>query len=240
MGRTELGGSCTGALDCVDGLECVTDVEGQSVAGGVCTVQCAAIRDCPGDLLCATFGSRASSYCVERCSPGVGGTGKCHGRDDFACVSQEPPHTCRPSCSVHEQCPGGFCDLITGLCTSTEPTGAPLGAACTRREDCTGYCLNRSGDRMGFCSQSCVLDGIDACGPDGDCIWKSTENGGAGDLGACGQLCNCNDDCRRAGSVCRVANNPMKGFAGYCDWATRPGGAPPLPCGGSAGADGGP
>jgi hypothetical protein len=144
---------------------------------------------------------------------------------------------CLPACSGDFDCSSGqYCDFLAGMCTPGKSTGLAIGASCdpsATNDPCNGFCsaiddAGKIGECEGFCALSPNLTG---CGWDG----KSTANAaclfgtplspandlGLNDLGICGALCDCNDDCKVQTEVCiddsgKNAVQQIWGRAGYC------------------------
>ncbi|RPI58837.1 MAG: hypothetical protein EHM50_10080 [Lysobacterales bacterium] len=139
---------------------------------------------------------------------------------------------CLPQCNSNQDCGGGlYCDPSDGSCKTTSTTGKPVGATCTQNldagvDDCKGDCIGFVHDSSGspftyMCAEKCTLGASPSCGWDGPgtgspapaaCLFVSTvilDNGGSGvgDVGSCGQLCNCNSDCLNSALVCESFGN---------------------------------
>jgi hypothetical protein len=157
---------------------------------------------------------------------------KCRGRTEVACrpffddVGNFTVSACHPQCNSDTDCGGGLsCNPRTGTCTSTPPAGKGLGETCVQVADggveqCQGTCIGfvHSSGQNPFtymCAESCTLGALPSCGWDpttltpapGACLFVSTtilDNGGAGigDQASCGQLCDCNSDCKNPDLVC--------------------------------------
>ncbi len=142
---------------------------------------------------------------------------------------------CLPSCGSDAGCsPGLFCDYTSGLCQQSAPTGKDFNAACDPNgaaDECAGGICFETYDvpSEGTCSGLCNLGNPYSCGYDGQgqadsaCLFgtilsgNQTENG---DLGYCGQLCDCDDECSATGELCRPFDEPVLEElwlrAGYC------------------------
>ena len=202
------------------------------------------------------------AFCFESCSFGPQGLmafdpNKCHGRQEVACsplaISGRP--TCLPQCNSDQDCPSGrFCNPTTGLCHDVAVTGDPVGSKCDPGADtCRGECISfpfMNGGSTQMCFERCVTGALPACGWNGPgtgpadafCVYAYTEvlNGGGpglGDIGSCGQLCNCNSDCRNPDVQCEPINNAQfsqsVGKLGICQEPN--GTSPGLPCAVDAG-----
>ncbi|HEY3234294.1 MAG TPA: hypothetical protein VGJ84_06240 [Polyangiaceae bacterium] len=126
---------------------------------------------------------------------------------------------CMPQCNDDQECPAGFhCDLGTffgsshgvGVCTDKPLEGLPTGAICDLNaltDPCRGQCLGNTGDTQGICYDGCTVGATVACGWDmtgpapAACV-TLYRNTGAGDVGGCLQLCDCNADCGGTGVIC--------------------------------------
>jgi hypothetical protein len=155
-----------------------------------------------------------------------------------ACVSGECNlvlTVCLPSCGSDADCDAGlFCDYRTGLCGEAPPTGKGFNEPCDPNavvDECTsGYCsASYEVPTTGTCSGFCNLGNPFSCGYEGDgkadaaCLFSTVLSGNqseVGDLGSCGQLCDCDDECSAAGEVCRPFNDPtfeeLWQRLGYC------------------------
>jgi MYXO-CTERM domain-containing protein len=207
----------------------------------LCTVSCAnhGQTDCDRvdtGSLCASDANGAFAFCYESCTSGAsaGDEAKCHDRVDFACI---PPQTigggfCAPMCRGDFDCPGRVCDPTSGLCANAVSGTLPVGTACDPTAsvtNCIGGCatLGSGAPTMdnSFCTSTCTLGRPGACGqsltmtgpqPVG-CVFKVSSNATDGDLGDCGQLCDCDSDCTNPGFVCHSnALAPKSGHSGAC------------------------
>lgn len=109
---------------------------------------------------------------------------------------------CFPVCTSDAACGDGlFCNYGTGLCETSKPPGAPMGAACDPNgaNTCAGFCLCIDASCMeGFCSGECTHGPYDGCGEKegtGLCLLVYSDDPGEGDLGACVGYCDCDGDC---------------------------------------------
>jgi hypothetical protein len=122
---------------------------------------------------------------------------------------------CIPTCTNDAGCGNGrYCDLNTGLCVSTKPTGKAIGEACDatlKVSDCaSGECavFDTPTGTISFCSGTCTLGVTNNCGynPQTDakrgagCIEPQFNDPGVGDIGFCVQLCDTDSDCAQAAS----------------------------------------
>ena len=159
-----LGSACESALDCMDGLSCVTPVGAEpgrpGPAHGICSTGCSSDQDCgpfwygPFQAyppVCAELAGAA--LCLEPCPVGALflDVDKCHGREEMACqpsgrgVAQDgfPLGVCTPQCTLDRQCGDRFCNAALGLCVDEPVTGDAVGAGCDAEAlepTCAGYC----------------------------------------------------------------------------------------------------
>lgn len=266
-----VGKACTKDSDCATGLFCATVSSNDMVFGGpangVCTADCSTNTDACAAVdknsICVTFNTSGSvAFCLETCTLGTPARGelKCLGRTDMGCADTgfgDGSGFCSPTCRGDFDCNGRVCDLSNGLCTdATKIVGTkPIGSPCdpnSATEVCKGgFCLTMPGGG-GMCSGFCTL-GTAGCGEDPTamrldayCLFTFDPNlTDVGDQGFCGQLCDCDADCRLTGSVCAPDQSLQAGSgrSGYCtpkattDGSTVAG----TPCGEDAGvkSDGG-
>ncbi|HVJ16403.1 MAG TPA: hypothetical protein VM686_13270, partial [Polyangiaceae bacterium] len=131
---------------------------------------------------------------------------------------------CLPNCGSDADCDDGlFCDPLTGLCMEDPPTGKGVNEACDPAADpdecASGYCsVTYMHEDEGTCSGFCNLGHPFSCGYTGEgkadaaCLFGTVLSGEAsevGDLGVCGQLCDCDDECTATGEVCRPFGDPV-------------------------------
>lgn len=232
-----LGRACATDATCGTnaGLTCITD---PAVPHGLCSAACTVNSDCEklsAGSLCNT------DLCIEGCSVGSGAATKCHDRGDFSCQFFDTVKTtdlcsndddcpsssvcdsgtcltvitaCQPNCASDDDCTGGFCNIGTGFCQSTKPSGLAVGSSCKpgmMPDPCAGMCIGDSAGTFSLCSGICTFGVLGGCGwngtgkADAGCLFvpryvKSSPD--AGDLGYCGQLCDCNADCRNPTAKC--------------------------------------
>jgi hypothetical protein len=247
-----LGASCGSAVDCRKGLDCVapdsTAINGEGPSGGMCLAQCAVGHDfcksVDATSKCITLydGGTPSdpsddvSYCLPGCKLGTqpNELDKCRGRVDVVCTQETTGAStgyCRPACRSDVDCNGRSCDLRTGLCTDRAPSGSPIGSACDPTgTTCAGTCIQHGGGYT-ECSGICAYDTAGCGQTDAKpplqyfCYLDPATNSGAGDLGSCAKLCDCDTDCGRPDAVCEP--KPIKsatGRAGVCGSVTFPSG----------------
>ena len=258
----ELGRTCSSDAEC-GSLSCIkpsdTTLDGFGVTGGVCTASCDGDATVCGkyktgsvcvDLNPATNGGKV---CLESCTADDAGV-QCSGRTDVACLSLKDSatgtmvNTCQPVCSASTNCGTSFCDLGSGLCTPTQPTGdtGTLGTECTgdggTSTTCEGACKPfvdpGTQQTLVSCSGLCSLGSI-GCGWDGAslpgnvaCAWAADPNNqtiGAG--GFCVELCDCQTTCANPSFQCTEFPQYLKGvydpkWVGYCSPPSNPDGTP--------------
>src|SRR5262249_38376803 len=96
---------------------------------------------------------------------------------------------------------------VDGLIEAMTPRDATAPTA----QVCDGLCVQLN-DKSSVCSHPCVFGETSECAPAsgglrrGGCVFV-TENGTVGDLGYCGELCDCNDDCIEPTFVCDAFDN---------------------------------
>ncbi|MEB2314280.1 MAG: hypothetical protein OZ921_11040 [Sorangiineae bacterium] len=152
---------------------------------------------------------------------------KCFGRQEVSCrgyftnpeagTGTPDVFLCSPTCNFDTDCgSGSFCNGGTGHCAAAKPAGLAMGAACNPQEavdPCAGSCIRFGDDEdKGICSGVCTigtLGGPGACGSDptpnskqtAGCIFVQRQSEGNGDLGFCGNFCDCDSECAD-GLVC--------------------------------------
>lgn len=162
---------------------------------------------------------------------------------------------CLPQCNTDSDCGGGqACNPKTGLCTTTTAAGLSIGSSCDPFADaCKGSCeeleTTLPGIPVAACTQKCTLGAYPSCdwlGPGtgpapAACLYASPGvaalgGPGIGDLGYCGRLCNCDDECL-AEYECIPWSGPdapsFEAFfqrTGYCGVNPEPGDAAVTPC----------
>jgi hypothetical protein len=234
-----------------------SEIFGGGPAGGLCAADCSAdptiCQKLDTNSICVSFSdaSDGPAYCLEACTVGASGatTTKCHGRVDMACDDQGSPTVgdgfCRPTCRSDADCGDRKCGLGTGLCVdASEITGTlPIGSPCdpnATKDPCSGVCvpLTQATNGPGMCGGLCTLGAPGGCGADTSsseppaavCLFGLTDaTPDSGDLGLCGQLCNCDSECKASGRVCRPftadGEADQLGFPGYCGGSTDTDGA---------------
>lgn len=103
------------------------------------------------------------------------------------------------------------CDRLNSVCVGTKREGNGLGEPCDPENEvtaCEGQCVTVNG--LNQCSHRCAFGASSDCqGTSGDagssqaglCVFPEA-TGSIGDVGFCGQLCNCNDECTHPDAVC--------------------------------------
>ena len=181
----------------------------------------------------------AQAYCVESCTPGAPDATeqKCHNRKDMACADPRDQGLgyCKPTCRGNFDCGSRVCDLADGTCVDKiDPSRKlPIGTKCDPNADvdpcqgaCVGIVTNDSGTAdIGFCSGFCKLGEQNGCGfdpqaktVDAFCLYQTSQAADFGDLGFCGQVCDCNDDCLSPDFICTAVNglSDLIGRGGAC------------------------
>jgi hypothetical protein len=122
---------------------------------------------------------------------------------------------CQPACASDDDCASGsFCNIGNGTCQTEPLKGKKVGEACDagnqQPRGCQGFCIGGGGD-VTMCSGLCTFGvragcGWDGTGPaDAGCLFVPpyiNQDIGAGDVGNCAQLCDCNSDCRNGDAQC--------------------------------------
>ena len=231
-------GFCTG--DCSKDSDCEALSPGSLCAqgdqGGFCLQGCTVgnssrTTKCQGrdDFTCQLFAVDESGTVCSRDSDcaAVG--------PSYFCISETCVATaCMPTCASDAECGTGFCDLSNGLCVEQKPTGLEVGSACdpnAATDPCSGMCIGDSQGTFALCSGFCNLGLAATCGWDGTgkadaaCLFAPAFNDmpAAGDVGFCGQLCDCNSDCRNPKFSCVALSDAEAKFvkrAGFCTAAS--------------------
>jgi hypothetical protein len=173
-----------------------------------------------------------AALCFEACSLGATSETKCHGRTHTACAPVEGAPAgnafCRPLCANNDECESAACDPAHGVCTQDKATDRTFGLRCGPVSDsagehdagsdldggsdhltgpiCDGLCVQLN-SAPSLCSRRCVFGGAHECAPAsgglrrGGCLFVAT-GGSIGDLGYCGELCDCSGDCIESSFVC--------------------------------------
>ena len=184
---------------CLEG--CITGVAGEPKCHSRSEFACSLLGLIPGTTTCDTSDDCGAN---QLCST--------------ASVCGDIVTGCLPTCGGDFDCAAGqFCDFASGFCVADKPTGLPIGSACNPNaatDPCDGFCVetNEAGTQ-GKCEAFCALtDGLIGCGWDGNgpaeaaCLFGTILSPpgdyGSGDLGICGQLCDCNDQCKIPNEYC--------------------------------------
>jgi hypothetical protein len=231
--------ACTSDTQCLEisnNSFCVNFTETEAYCLEACTTGSIGVPKCQQrpDVACTLIGLIPNG---QACSS----SGDC-GVGELCSTTQECGAIvtgCVPNCGGDFDCGSGqFCDYATGFCTNTEPDGLAIGEPCTPPEDdtdpdpCQGFCIASDDERTeGFCTAFCTFnptfsgcgwDGVSA-DPNAGCLFGtilSPDDLGEGDVGICGTLCDCNDDCALSGERCvdesGGAINEIFGRNGYC------------------------
>ncbi len=211
-------GACATFADAV----CVTldGTAGQREAGSASTALClercafgvSSQSKCHGrtHVACAPLDPSAGGYCRPVCAL------------DTDCISGvcDPTHgVCVPQASKDGTF-GQRCDSAPDAETGTNDAARPATDASTDGAGeageghavvCDGVCV-RLNDTTSVCSHPCVFGDTNECAPvgaeqrRGGCLFV-TQKGSIGDLGYCGQLCDCNNDCTEPTFVCDAFDN---------------------------------
>lgn len=147
---------------------------------------------------------------------------KCHGRAEMACSPIDggsASGACLPRCNLDSDCESGwFCHPRDGYCHQDVPQGLAVGQVCTLPGDgggdaCRGVCDDDEiaaadgGTAIRVCTEGCTFGVTLGCGwsdisqpAPAYCLTGAEGIGvgfgpGAGDLGQCIQLCDCDGQC---------------------------------------------
>lgn len=239
-----LGAACMSSSDCRNGLECVGPdskiIHGEGPSAGMCLTRCSVQHQ----ELCTSVDATAKcfvlddngtpdtsddvSYCLPGCKLGdqPASADKCRGRVDVVCSNDSGATSvgyCRPSCRSNLDCAPRFCDLGTGLCADSAPAGDPIGSSCDPGSSkCSGGCMQQ-GSGFYECTGVCGYE-TQGCGQNDEfpldyfCSIPESSMSGAGDLGYCAKLCDCDSDCNRTDAICQANHDliAMAGRQGVC------------------------
>jgi hypothetical protein len=239
-----LGAVCGADADCRHGLQCVTSdsklIHGEGPSSGMCLSRCAVGHE----ELCSSVDATARclvvddkgtadtsddlAYCLPGCTLGdqPASADKCRGRVDLVCTASTTGGKtgyCSPSCRSNLDCAPRFCDLGTGLCADSAPSGDPIGASCDPKSSkCAGGCVQQ-GTSFYECTGLCSY-GTQGCGQndapplDYYCSIGANSVTGDGDLGYCAKLCDCDADCNRPDAICEAQSDLVTraGRQGMC------------------------
>ena len=203
----------------------------------------------PNSICVLLSSAPLAAYCLQGCTAGAAQIGdeKCHARSEVACGQLQDSSgnaisssagACFPQCRNDVDCGTRKCDLGSGFCKdAADVIGTlPIGSACDAgliRDLCVGRCealnANDAGTGPGECVGLCPLgSATEGCGndptgkapPAAACLFGSSASSGQGDIGFCGQLCDCKDDCQKTpGLTCRpfvAADAAAFHRPGYC------------------------
>ena len=194
---------------------CVTDSDCNAIARGSLCVDSVCLEPCTigsggfdakchgrSDVACAALKELdTQNICTD--DTDCAGTTTCL---DGTC--RELFFGCAPTCRNDLDCTDGtFCDIGTGTCVEEKPTGKPVGSLCETDDECNGFCIGNGATAFcsGLCQATAESCGWNGVGPaDAACLWVPIYNlrPGEGDLGYCGQLCDCSSDCRDPSDKC--------------------------------------
>lgn len=159
------------------------------------------LHEAPGAVTCKTNND---------CDIGDGCLATSEGSDEGVCYST--PQVCLPRCNSDQDCPAGrFCDPRSGECIDDRPTGKFFDDSCdpdAEPDECRGFCASD-----GSCAEKCILGTYPSCGSTSTthataaCLFLAYEGANVGDVGLCGALCDCTDDCRGDQSCVRIENS---------------------------------
>lgn len=247
--RPELGAPCTRDDQCPAQSFCLTaesrELFGGAPPAGTCVADCTAdLAACDRftNAICVDVTERTDSdedagarmsaaLCFERCELGAEAESDCHARDHVACAPLEEGAAsgafCRPVCANDGDCAAGSCDPRHGVCRADAQLDRTFGQTCDPEANataCDGLCVKLS-DGTGVCSSRCVFGNTEECAPAtgnlrrGACVIAS-EGGAVGDLGYCGELCDCSEDCGGERLVCSAFSQEALAIAfgrkGHC------------------------
>jgi hypothetical protein len=223
------GATCNTSSECVSGL-CL-ESSGTTFCSQACDSQ-----PCPNGDQClpVTGGGGVNNACLPN-SANIGT--KTLGQPCTAvvecnsqlCVSVPGKgYLCTQKCDVQKQdCPTGYTCVasnVGGLCipsTTTTPTGADLGGACTTSADCkSNFCIQVGTAKV--CSQVCDKANAGSCGTGFDCVAVGTtavcvKKGSPPPpaKGALGADCAKNEDCES--DLCASAGEDRMFCTALCD-----------------------
>jgi hypothetical protein len=206
---------------------CVADC-----SSGAAACQRFAAAVCVATDAAATGLQAKAALCFEACSLGATPEPKCHARAHMACAPIDETVSdkafCRPLCASDDECASAACDPVHAVCGAdkagdrtfglrcnpasgalTEPdagTDLDAGADGSAGVECAGLCVQLN-DAPSLCSRRCMFGDAHECAPAsgglrrGGCVFVA-KGGSVGDLGYCGELCDCTDDCVEPTFVC--------------------------------------
>jgi hypothetical protein len=227
FGAAPAKGLCT--KDCLDDSECP---DGAVCSLGFCFEGCepgantSTVDKCHGreEVVC-TLLPRGDEVCEL--------DGDCPVDGEVCAAGQCWMFGCQPNCGSDADCASGmFCDFDFGFCVEEEPEGKDITDSCDpglTMDECQGFCIaNDDTEETGFCTAICNLGSPVGCGYTGEgqadaaCLFATglVPDPGPNDIGLCGQLCDCNDDCSVEGDLCAELGVPqLEDFwqrKGYC------------------------
>lgn len=230
-----LGEECEQSSDCPSGAFCLGTDNDQLFGGappkGICVADCGGESSSCGQFakaVCvATGGDAGAAFCFARCALGATDEAKCeHTSAACAPIGQDDEGAfCRPMCTTDADCDSGSCDPAHGVCVSNSQPDRSFGLRCgsgadtsavdagIRAATCDGLCVELNDGPL-TCTRRCVFGSSDECAPAsgglrrGGCLF-ATASGGIGDVGFCGELCDCDDDCIEPSFVCDAFDDPV-------------------------------
>jgi hypothetical protein len=232
-----LGDPCKANTDCKSDLTCIKstdDLLGGGPAGGYCSLPCSINGDCVAFGGRCVRGDGVQALCLLSCTPGpaVDITPKCGDRRDVACEGlvsgtsmMASGGACFPFCADDSECGTRKCDIGSGQCVDTLPTGLPIGSGCTANvmpDPCNGVCApleNGTGPVPGLCTALCRYGRLEGCGyrvgaldasssVAAACAIPGSQDDDIGDIGLCLQLCDADGDCLAPDFACELAAVP--------------------------------
>lgn len=225
---------CTGDLECGNNAYCIPLQEGDT--SGYCIEACqlgsSGAPKCHqrANVACSLLGlipTATTCTTSDDC-----GTAQLCDTEEGVCGDIVPG--CLPTCAGDFDCEDGqHCSFSTGLCTAGSASGLGIGELCdpaAATDPCSGFCSASNAEGTeGVCSALCSLNpDLIGCGFDGEgeaeagCLFvtRLTEDAGIGDVGLCGALCDCNDDCNAESDRCMDETDgtilSVFGRNGYC------------------------
>ncbi|MCC6625744.1 MAG: matrixin family metalloprotease [Deltaproteobacteria bacterium] len=222
VGTAQLGDSCVGSGDCVNGMTCYP----LNASGGVCATSCTTSPDsCPDGFECAPYETLPSQgLCFEGFGGGTKGVGEpCASSQECTtnlCVPDSGGLRCRMPCTVDSNCPiGQTCSPIPGspfgACVEGGSSGGDKanGVTCASGDECTsGLC---AGSGVSFvCTQPC--SGGSGCPNGYACLPLEGGSGGcfrSEDKGT-GEVCESGVDC--ASGLCFEGPDGAGWCSGRC------------------------
>ena len=170
-----------------------------------CTLGASVTTKCGGvsHVACAPLGAAtAAGYCRPVCSTNADcPSGACDPARGVCVAGAVTDTTFGLRCSA-----GGDGGADGAAPDGANSDGASSGPDAGGPHACGDVCV-ALGSASDVCSRRCVFGSTDECAPAsgglrrGACLFVTT-GGSIGDLGYCGELCDCNDDCVEPSFVC--------------------------------------